>query len=399
MTMTAEKRVKTEDEITDEVLRRFDVTTDARLHERGQSARLREPGHLMGALMSRMPLCRCLVMLSLLTPAAVAQPPALPPIAPNLARLESTLTGLHGPGFAIASREPAGILAAANEQGTIQCWPKDVSMGVRVGEGTVQELKGHQGPVTALAWRGGTLMASAGVDQKVLLWEMPDGKLLNTLAAGSVVRTLDVSPDGALLATAGDDAAVQLWDVATGKPTVKLAGHTDWVLALAFSGDGKLLASGGYDGVVRLWEIPSGKKLLDIPATPPPPANTPAGPVNVVMALAFSPDGKTLAFGGTDSQIHLVNVADGKLVRSMPGHTSSVTSLAFHPSGTVLISGSKDRTVKLWNPAAGQVLKSLEGHTAWVQGVTLLAQGTRLASVGADQTVRLWDLTDPAAKK
>jgi WD40 repeat protein len=352
--------------------------------------------------MSRIPLCRCLAVLGLLTPVALAQPPAppaLPPIAPNLARLEYTLTGLHGPGVAIASREPTGILAAANEQGTIQCWPKDVSMGVRVGADSVQELKGHQGPVTALAWRGGPLLASAGVDQKVLLWEMPDGKLLNTLPAGTVVRALDLSPDATLLASAGDDAAVQLWDIATAKPTVKLAGHTDWVLALAFSGDGKLLASGGYDGVVRLWEVPSGKKLLDIPATPPPPANTPAGPTNIVLALAFSPDGKTLALGGSDSLIHLVNVADGKLVRSMPGHTSSVTSLVFHPSGMVLISGSKDRTVKLWNPAAGQMLKSLEGHTAWVQGVTLLAQGTRLASVGADQTVRLWDLTDPAAKK
>src|SRR5262249_48021198 len=180
-------------------------------------------------------------------------------------------------------------------------------------------------------------------------WEMPDGKLLHALPAGCVVRALELSPDGSLLARAGDDAAVQLWDVATAKATVKLAGHADWVLALAFSGDGKLLSSGGYDGVVRLWEVPSGKKLLDIPATPPPPANAPPGPTNVVTSLAFSPDGKTLAVGGTDAPIQLVNVADGKLVRSLPGHTSSVTSLVFHPSGTVLISGSKDRTVKLWN--------------------------------------------------
>src|SRR5205085_5059317 len=179
-------------------------------------------------------------------------------------------------------------------------------------------------------------------------------------------------------------------------------GHTDRVLALTFSGDGKCLASGGYDGIVRLWEVATGKKLLDSPAKPPaaapPPANAPPTPPNVVLALAFSPDGKQLAVGGSDAQIYVFNTADAKIVRSIPGHTSSVTALAFHPGGTLLVSGSKDHTIRLWNPANGQPFKSLEGHTAWVQGVVFLAQGTRLASVSADQTVRLWDLTGPAKK-
>jgi WD40 repeat protein len=155
------------------------------------------------------------------------------------------------------------------------------------------------------------------------------------------------------------------------------------------------LASGGYDAVVRLWDVTSGKKLLDIPGQPPTPPNTLPGPRNTVLALAFTPDNKQLALGGTDAQLHLVNIADGKIVRSFPGHASSVTSLVFHPSGTLLVSGSKDRTVRLWNPANAQPIKTLEGHTAWVEGVTFLAQGTRLASVGADQTVRLWDLAAP----
>jgi WD40 repeat protein len=119
---------------------------------------------------------------------------------------------------------------------------------------------------------------------------------------------------------------------------------------------------------------------------------TEAGPPNTVLAVAFSPDGKLLAVAGTDAQIHLVNTADGKIARSLSGHTGSVTSLAFHPGGTLLVSASKDRTLRLWNPTNGQALKTLEGHTGWVQGVTFLNQGARLASVSIDQTVRLWDL-------
>src|SRR5262249_10492825 len=161
-----------------------------------------------------------------------------------------------------------------------------------------------------------------------------------------------------------------------------------------FSNDSQRLASGGYDGIVRLWEVSTGKKLLDIAATLPPPANSPAPPTNVILSLAFSPDSKQLAIGGTDAQIHLFNPTDGKLARSIPGHSGSVTGLAFHPSGTVLASCSKDRTVRLWNPTNGQPLtpKPLEGHTAWVQGIVFVAEGTRLASIGADRTVRLWSL-------
>ena len=336
-------------------------------------------------------------ILSLTLSVALAQQPGLPPINPAQARPDQTPGGLDGPGFAIAASDEAGILAAACEGHTIHYWTKDVMLGVRSGDRTPHVLKGHQAPILALTWAG-RILASAAADQKVLLWDMPAGKVVRALTDAGTVRALAASPDGKLLAGGGDAGVVQTWDVATGQSKAKLAAHSDWVLSLAFSPDGKLLASGGYDGAVRLWEVASGKKLLDIAADPLPPANTPPGPVNVVLALAFSADSKTLAIGGTSAQIHMFNAADGKLIRSIPGHTGSVTALAFHPGGTLLVSASKDRTVRLWNPTNGQPYKSLEGHTAWVQGVAFLAQGTRLASVSADGTVRLWDLTEPPKK-
>jgi WD40 repeat protein len=324
-----------------------------------------------------------------------AKPPALPPINPGVARLDQTIGGLDGPGFAVAVKDSGDLLAAAGEHGSIQLWGKDVCMGIRAADGTPNVLQGHDGPVTALAWNGGPVLASAGVDKKIVLWDVAGDKALNTLTAPAEVRALVMSPDGKLLASAGEDTAVQLWNVATAKPTTKLAGHTDLVLALAFSPDGKTLASGGYDGTVKLWDVATGKKGIDVPAKAAAQANQPPPADNAVMSLAFSPDGKTLAVGGTDTLIHLLNVADGKLLRSVAGHGSAVKALAFHPSGTLLVSGSRDRTLRLWNPANGQALKTLEGHTAWVEGIAFFAQGTRLVSVSADQTVRLWDLSEP----
>jgi WD40 repeat protein len=323
-----------------------------------------------------------------------AGPPALPPINPALAHLDQTIGGLEGPGLAVAVKESGDLLAAAGEHGCIQLWGKDVSMGIRCADGTPNVLRGHDGPVTALAWNGGPVLASAGVDKKIVLWDVAGGKALQTLSAAAEVRALVMSPDGKTLAGAGDDSAVQLWDVATAKPGAKLTGHTDWVLALTFSPDGKSLASGGCDGTAKVWEVATGKKLLDVPVRAAAQPNQPPPEADSVMSLAFSPDGKTLAVGGSDTQIHLLNAADGKLLRSLPGHTSSVKALAFHPGGALLVSGGKDRTVRLWNPANGQALKTLEGHTAWVEGLALFAQGTRLVSVGADQTLRLWDLSE-----
>jgi WD40 repeat protein len=325
-------------------------------------------------------------------PAAAQQPPKLPAINPATARLDVTLDGLGGPGFAVAADGRSRILAAACENGTVHYWLRDVLMGVRQGGHTSQVLEGHRGPVTALAWLSDDRLASGGADRNIFVWRMPEGELLHKLSASATVRALAASPAGKQLASA-EDSSVQLWDADAGKRVQKLEGPTDWQLCLAFSPDGAQLAGGGYDARLRVWEVSSGKKLLDVPAQPATPKGGTEEPASVIHAVVFSPDGKEVAAGCADARIHLFSMADGKLLRSVAGHTSAVTALSYHPGGAVLVSGSKDGSVRLWNPANGQLLKALEGHGAWVQGVAVLEQGTRLASVGADRTVRLWDLT------
>jgi WD40 repeat protein len=323
------------------------------------------------------------------------QPPApYPPISPATAHADGVAGGLDAAGLALAYLDGDGRLVAACDDGSLCYWDADVAMGVRSADSPPQALAAHAGPVTAVV-AAGHAIATGGADGKVRVWDMQAGKATQTFAVGGPARALAAAPDGKTLAVAaGEEPAVQLWGV-DGKAGPKLNGAKDWLLAVAFSPDGKQVAAGGYEGRWFLWETATGKKLADAEALAPPPPNTPARPPSPVTALAFAPDGKSLAVGGADGQVLLFG-ADGKFVRAMQGgHGSAVSGLAFHPTGAVLASSGKDRVVRLWSPANGQALKALEGHTAWAMGVVFLARGTRLASVGADQTVRLWDLTEP----
>jgi predicted NACHT family NTPase len=152
------------------------------------------------------------------------------------------------------------------------------------------------------------------------------------------------------------------------------------VFAVAFSPDGKLLATGGTDGVVRCWEVTSGRELL-----------TCKGHSNLVRSVAFSPDGKTLATGSGDRTIKLWDCHTGECLQTCQGHSDLVISVAFNADGQILASGSDDRTIKLWDCHSGECLQTWQGHNDWVLSVAFSPDGQTLASGSSDRTVKLWD--------
>ncbi|WP_416211311.1 WD40 repeat domain-containing protein, partial [Frankia sp. Cas3] len=94
---------------------------------------------------------------------------------------------------------------------------------------------------------------------------------------------------------------------------------------------------------------------------------------------------------GSDGTVRLWDVASGRQLAELTGHTDEVSAVGFSPDGTRLASAGFDGTVRLWDVASGRQLAELTGHTGGVQAVGFSPDGTRLASAGSDGTVRLWD--------
>jgi WD40 repeat protein len=115
------------------------------------------------------------------------------------------------------------------------------------------------------------------------------------------------------------------------------------VAGLVYSPNGKFLVSLVYNGfyAVQVWDATTGKKLRELHRT--------EGDQDRVIALAVSPDGKTLATGGDDKIVRLWEVASGQERRRFVGHRNFVSTLAFSADGRLLASGSWDTTVLVWD--------------------------------------------------
>ncbi|WP_373994220.1 NB-ARC domain-containing protein, partial [Fischerella thermalis] len=153
------------------------------------------------------------------------------------------------------------------------------------------------------------------------------------------------------------------------------------IMSVAFSPDGKLLAAGDSNGEIHLWQVADGKQLLIL-----------RGHANWVVSLAFSPDSRTLASGSSDCTVKLWDVATGQCLHSLQEHGNEVWSVAFSPEGDKLVSGCDDQIIRLWSVRTGECLKIFQGHTNWVLSVAFSLDGQTLVSGSDDNTIRLWDV-------
>jgi WD40 repeat protein len=243
----------------------------------------------------------------------------------------------------------------------------------------------------------GSLFASAVGDGMVKLWDVELQRPRTSLALPVLgASVLAFSADGKMLAAACPDkparqVRVVVWDLASGEQRAGFLGLPD-VSALAFAPDGRRLAVGGSDGKhapdVMLWNLDADSREMLPPQAIPPDARW-----RGAASLAFSPEGDLLAVGGRDGVVRLIDLVGGKPMILLHGHTDAAACVAFSPDGSTLASGGrgKDRTLRLWDVATGQEGAVAASPSGAVLSVCFSPDGQTVAA-GCDGGVgRLWD--------
>jgi WD40 repeat protein len=168
------------------------------------------------------------------------------------------------------------------------------------------------------------------------------------------------------------------------------------VHAVAFSPDGKMLAWGEESATIRLYDLGAKKELRRLTGKKAPGQLRGVG--DVVTGLAFAPDSKTLYSLGdyADGTVRRWDVAKGEELPGYSGRPGDGLALALAPDGKALALGGRNGLIRVWDTGTGKEPHAALGDQAGVMALAWSPDGGLLATAGKDGVLRLWD---PAAKK
>ncbi|WAL59191.1 WD40 repeat domain-containing protein [Thermocoleostomius sinensis] len=300
------------------------------------------------------------------------------------ARLERTFAASKSPIKALAFSPDGQMLVSGSLNGDTKIWNADTGELLRQvsDRPSIQSIAVSADTVPAYQ----SILLASGDDQGgIELHNLTTGELRQTLAIPeTVVQSVAFSPNGQWLASGQWNGTVQLWDIETGERLSTLANHDYGVTVVMFAPatntESPLLISADYDGNVKLWRSNNGELLRTF--------NTARYPV---LALAISPDGKTLVTGNGDGTVKSWKLPSGRYIQGFLGHLDAVTALTISPDGQTLASSSRDKTIKLWDLATGTLIQTLsDAQMDSIMALAFSPNGDKLVSGDQAGMIQVW---------
>jgi len=240
-----------------------------------------------------------------------------------------------------------------------------------------QVMRFHENAVNAVAFCNDGRMVTAGADARIAVWStvksQPDAVFEGHTAP---VASLAVSPDGVWLASASWDHTVRLWPLNGGAARV-LEGHSQNVNGIAFSPDGRAVISAGYDATVRIWPV-TGEGSVIVRQLPTP-----------LNAVAVTSDGE-IVVGGGDGKLYFLS-PQGEMRADAQASVTPIIALAAAKDGALVAAAGIRGTVTVVDRKTRHVQKSLVGPGLPVWSVAFFPDGRTLLTGGADRMLRRWN--------
>ncbi len=184
------------------------------------------------------------------------------------------------------------------------------------------------------------------------------------------------SPCGRFVVAAGLDDKVLSWELESGKKS-EFTAHRSWVDSIAFHLDKKRVFTADFQGAIHCWPYADSQ--------PKPQWSTPKAHKSFIRTLLTTVDGNLLS-AGTDQVVRLWSAADGKPIREFVGHETQVYSLARHPDGKTFVSGDLYGKVNQWDLASGKLLRTIDASLLHTRKDSFLADVGGVRSMAFDGT-------------
>ncbi len=317
-----------------------------------------------------------------------------------------------------AHTAPVNVVHFSPDGGTVLSTSDDFTL-IQSDASTGEEIRrytSHSNRVTDATFSpNGVFIFSASSAGEIYQWDVVQSsekrEFINQNANNTSLSTTMFSPQGRYIITALDNGTVSKWDLRSdsqertiiiNRPSVP---QTRLVLSPLATDDELLAAWGSTE--LRYINLTTGETLRRM---------TTEQPRSFIESLAFSPDGRTVAWGGgfffrerlpdftRASVLMLWNVETGELVRTFDAHNvfdeegrlveglnRAVTAIAFTPDGQFLISGAEDGTIYVWNVRTGALVREFVGHADRITQIVMSADGKRVLTSSADRAAILWD--------
>ncbi|XP_019446275.1 PREDICTED: DENN domain and WD repeat-containing protein SCD1 isoform X2 [Lupinus angustifolius] len=282
-----------------------------------------------------------------------------------------------------------GKVVSGSDDKSVLVWDKQTTQ-------LLEELKGHDGPVSCVRMLSGERVLTASHDGTVKMWDVRTDRCVATVGrCSSAVLCMEYDDNVGLLAASGRDVVANIWDIRAGKQMHKLSGHTQWIRSIRMVGD--TLITGSDDWTARIWSVSRGTCDAVLACH--------AGPI---LCVEYSSLDRGIMTGSSDGLLRFWENDEGgiRCAKNVTIHNAAILSI--NAGEHWLGIGAADNSLSLFHRpqerlggfsgtgskmAGWQLYRTPQKTVAMVRCIASDLERKRICSGGRNGLLRLWDAT------